>query len=139
MEEPGNGIILSRHGLNLNSSSYFPVTLLIRATVNTVTAVHEISNELPESFILSQNYPNPFNPSTTIKYALPKESNVSLKVFDILGKEVSSLVDENQPAGTYKVEWKGLNNRGESLTSGIYLYKLSVDGKNFTRKMLFIK
>ncbi len=125
--------------INLNSSSYYPVTLLIRATVNTVTAVHEISNELPESFILSQNYPNPFNPSTTIKYALPKESNVSLKVFDILGKEVSSLVDENQPAGTYKVEWKGLNNRGESLTSGIYLYKLSVDGKNFTRKMLFIK
>ncbi len=125
--------------VNLNSSSYFPVTLLIRATINSVTAVHEISNERPDEFILSQNYPNPFNPSTTINYSLPKQSNVSLKVFDILGKEVSTLVDENQSAGTYKVEWKGLNNRGESLTSGIYLYKLSVDGKNFTRKMLFIK
>ncbi len=129
----------NQNWINLNSSSYFPVTLLMRATVNTLTAVHEIDNKIPEDFILSQNYPNPFNPSTTIKYALPKESNVSLKVFDILGKEVASLVDETQHAGTYNVEWKGINNRGENLTSGIYLYKLSVNGKSFTRKMLFVK
>ena len=112
----------------MNSSSYFPVTVLIRATVNTLTAVHEISNKIPDDFVLSQNYPNPFNPSTTIRYALPKESNVSLKVYDILGKEVASLVNETQHAGTYKVEWKGINNRGENLSSGIYLYKLSVNG-----------
>ncbi len=123
----------------LNSSSYFPVTVLMRATVNTLTAVHEINNKIPEDFILSQNYPNPFNPSTTIGYALPKQSNVRLKVYDILGKEVASLVDETQSAGTYKVQWKGLNNKGENLTSGIYLYKLSVDGKSFSRKMLFVK
>ncbi len=125
--------------IQLNSSSYFPVTVLIRATVNTLTAVHDISNEIPDDFVLSQNYPNPFNPSTTISYALPKESNVSLKIYDILGKEVASLVNESQPAGTYKVEWKGLNNRGEDLSSGIYLYKLSVGDKNFTKKMLFVK
>jgi len=125
--------------IHLDQNSYFPVTVLIRAIVNTVAGIHQISNEIPNDFALTQNYPNPFNPSTTITYALPKESNVILKVYDILGKEVAVLVNEAQSTGTYKVEWKGVNDKGESLASGIYLYKLSVDGKNFTRKMLFAK
>ncbi len=125
--------------IHLDENSYFPITLLMRAIVNTVTGIHQISNEIPNDFTLLQNYPNPFNPSTTISYALPKESNVILKVYDILGKEVTLLVNEMQSSGTYNIEWKGVNNQGLGLASGIYIYNLSVNGKNFTKKMILTK
>ena len=69
---------------------------------------------------LSQNYPNPFNPSTTIKYSIPKQSNVTLKVFDVLGSEVATLVNKEQPQGNYEVEFDGAE-----LTSGIYFYRIT--------------
>jgi len=86
-------------------------------------------------FYLEQNYPNPFNPSTKIKYQVPDHGKVSLKVFDILGNEITTLVNENQPAGSYEVEFI---TKGE-LTSGIYLYQLSVGSFTAIKKMLLIK
>ncbi len=93
---------------------------------------------LPIKFSLSQNYPNPFNPSTKINYDLPRNSYVALKVFDISGREVMTLVNENQPAGFYTAE---LN--GKSFSSGVYIYRLSAksDGSEnvLTKKMLLVK
>jgi predicted GH43/DUF377 family glycosyl hydrolase len=76
---------------------------------------------IPEVYELSQNYPNPFNPSTIIKYDIPNESNVILKVFDVLGREVTTLVNKQQKAGYYEVSWNAVNN-----SSGVYFYKIQV-------------
>jgi hypothetical protein len=89
---------------------------------------------LPSTFALGQNYPNPFNPATVIKYQLPNSSNVIIKVFDILGKEVSTLVNERIEAGYHQVEFNGGN-----LASGLYLYKIEADGFTEVKKMMLIK
>ena len=85
-------------------------------------------------FSLSQNYPNPFNPSTKIKYSVPQSSIVLLKVFDVLGDEIATLVDEEKPAGTYEVEFDG-----NGLTSGLYFYRLQAGSFVATKKMLLMK
>ena len=110
----------------------------------TGTAVEEaIPGELPTSFQLKQNYPNPFNPTTTISFDLPTRSKVTLKVFNLLGQEVSTLIDKELPANSYKVEWDGRSNTGESVASGIYFYKLIAEAANKefveTKKMMLLK
>ena len=92
------------------------------------------NNQIPENFILYQNYPNPFNPTTTIAYQIPERDFVTLKVYDILGREVATLVNEEKPAGTYEVQFAG---RG--LTSGIYFYQLKSGNYLETKKMILIK
>ena len=77
---------------------------------------------LPKKFVLNQNYPNPFNPSTVISYQLPMSSQVTLKVYDMLGKEVTTLVDAKQDAGTYKKEWNAAK-----LASGVYFYRIQTE------------
>jgi len=87
-----------------------------------------------DDFRLSQNYPNPFNPTTTIEYQIPKSSFVTIKVYDALGKEVVTLINEEKPAGVHEVEFEP-----KDLTSGLYLYKISVGGFEQTGKMLLLK
>jgi hypothetical protein len=91
-------------------------------------------SEIPAGFSLSQNYPNPFNPSTTIEFALPKSGNVSLVVYNSIGKEVKTLVSENMAAGTYTVTYDA-----SELTSGMYFYKIVTNGFTDTKKMLLVK
>jgi len=93
-------------------------------------------DEVPESFALMQNFPNPFNPETTISYSVTTPSNVSLKVYDVLGKEVAALVDEYRPAGTYNSQFSIGNYQ---LTSGIYFYTLKAGGFAQTKKMILAK
>jgi hypothetical protein len=88
----------------------------------------------PKSFRLSQNYPNPFNPTTTIRFDLPKSSFVTLKIFDILGREIITLVNEKRPTGEYAVEW---NENG--FPNGIYLYRLKAGDYIETRKLVLQK
>jgi hypothetical protein len=88
---------------------------------------------------LSQNFPNPFNPSTKIEFTIPSNvrgemSNVSLKIYDVLGNEVTTLVNENKPEGTYEVDFNGVG-----LTSGIYYYRLESEGFVQTKKMILLK
>ncbi|MDP4117549.1 MAG: T9SS type A sorting domain-containing protein, partial [Bacteroidota bacterium] len=97
-------------------------------------AVKEINSDIPSNFVLNQNYPNPFNPSTTIRYSIPLSGNVTLKIYDVLGKEVVSLVNEYQTAGTYSVEFNGTK-----LSSGIYFYSLNNGSNVLTKKLVLLK
>jgi hypothetical protein len=102
---------------------------------NATTSVEEKGNNItPTEFMLSQNYPNPFNPSTTIQYSIPKVSNVVVKVYDVLGNEVATLVDEYKEAGRYEV-----NFDASKLSSGIYFYKLQAGNFVETKKMILMK
>jgi hypothetical protein len=84
-------------------------------------------------FSLEQNYPNPFNPSTTLRYSIPLQSKVIIKVYDILGKEIETLVNEEKAIGTYEVEF----NAGK-LSSGIYFYQMEAENYTQTKKMLLL-
>ena len=101
---------------------------------------YELNSEIiisaPVKFSLAQNYPNPFNPSTMIRFTVPVAGNVSLKVYDALGNEVATLVNENKEPGSYDAEF---NIKNEVVSSGIYFYKLETEGFNETKKMLLLK
>ncbi|MFZ4590311.1 MAG: T9SS type A sorting domain-containing protein, partial [Ignavibacteria bacterium] len=99
-----------------------------------LTGVENISAEVPGSYSLGQNYPNPFNPSTVVSFQLSVVSDVSLKVYDVQGREVQTLVNERLNAGTYEVKFDG-----SMLTSGVYFYRLFTDGFSDAKKMLLIK
>jgi len=86
------------------------------------------------SFKLEQNYPNPFNPTTQITYSIPVQSHVKLNIYNVLGNEVATLVDEEKPAGEYSVKFDA-----SALSSGIYIYRLQTDYSIITKKMTFIK
>jgi len=117
----------------------YDYTLFIRASIKTATGVTEIDTRVPERFEVMQNYPNPFNPSTSIKYSLPKAENVKITIYDMTGKQVAELVNQQQEPGTYEVTWNSRDNSGNTVASGIYLYTIEA-GKNFqTNKMLLLK
>jgi len=99
-----------------------------------LTGIENNKNQIPSSFSLSQNYPNPFNPSTIIKYQIPKESFVTLKIYDVLGREVKQLVNEEKSAGNYSVT---LN--ASSLASGIYFYRITAGSYTSIKKMVLLK
>ena len=95
---------------------------------------NEITTSLPTEFSLSQNYPNPFNPSTVINYELPSSNFVTLKIYDLVGKEVATLMNEKLDAGRYTATFNGSN-----LASGMYFYKISAGNFTFVKKMVLIK
>jgi YVTN family beta-propeller protein len=99
-----------------------------------VTSVKQISQLMPDHFALSQNYPNPMNPSTTISFNLPVKSFVSLKVFDMLGREVASIISQELPAGTYARQW----NAGK-MSSGVYFYRLQAGSFTQTKRLVLLK
>jgi len=93
-----------------------------------------ISSQIPGKFMLNQNYPNPFNPKTIINYQLPMSSDVKLKIYDVVGREVDVLINQKQNAGTYEVEWNASNYPG-----GVYFYKIFTNDFSETKKMVLIK
>jgi len=109
--------------------------------LQTCTDVKEEDEEIkvPASFSLNQNYPNPFNPETKIEYFLPKETQVRIDIFNIIGQRVKTLVNQRETAGHKKVIWDGKNERGEAVSSGIYFYRLEADNFTQTRKMILMK
>ena len=94
---------------------------------------------LPTSYALGQNYPNPFNPGTMIDYALPNAGHVTLEIFNVLGQEVRTLVNEFNTAGLHTVEWDGRSNDGATVSTGIYLYRIQASEFTQTRKMILVK
>jgi flagellar hook assembly protein FlgD len=93
----------------------------------------------PSDFVLYHNYPNPFNPATTIRYAIPQAERVTLRVYNILGQQVASLVDGRQEAGFYAAQWDGKDARGRGVASGIYFYRIQAGKFVRTEKMLLLK
>jgi len=93
-----------------------------------------IGNKVPDKFELLQNYPNPFNPNTTIRFNIPSNEFVILKIYDVLGREAGTLVNENLKAGEYSVNFNAFN-----LTSGVYFYKLTTGTKSDVKKMIVTK
>lgn len=140
----GNTIGRNVAGLSDSTSYYYQVRAYnsgdtssnsntITVTTN-VTSVEQIRSDIPLTYALSQNYPNPFNPTTTIQFALPKKSRVTLKLFDMIGREVVTLIDGESPAGEFKV-LLGAGN----LPSGVYFYRLETRDFVRTRKLTLLK
>lgn len=101
---------------------------------STLVGVNKRINSLPSGYALEQNYPNPFNPSTTLSYSIPNQGMVELKIYDVLGREVATLVSKEQQAGSYEVQFDA-----SRLTSGIYFYQLSSEGYVESKKMVLLK
>ena len=99
-----------------------------------ITALNNVSSEIPNEFALHQNFPNPFNPSTTIGFTLPQKGVVKLAIFNVLGKEVSTVINQALNAGEYRI-----NFNGEMLSSGVYYYNLTTKDVNVTRSMILLK
>jgi hypothetical protein len=121
--------------MNANAVVFLPVAPV---------SVDKEEGSLLQEFELNQNYPNPFNPSTKIKYSVPQLSNVLIKVYDILGNEVETLVNEEKPAGSYEVEFFAIGGSASggdawNLSSGIYFYKLIAGNIVVTKKMVLLK
>lgn len=108
--------------------------LINPAKVDVITGVESRQNNIPTEFSLSQNFPNPFNPSTTISYDLPKNEFVTMKVYDMLGREVAILLNEERPAGRYTVEWNAKN-----AASGLYIARMRAGDFAKTIKMTLMK
>ena len=118
-------LLTADNGLPLGDLTWWP---------DKVTGVKKVSNSLPTQFTLSQNYPNPFNPTTNIKYSVTKSGMVTLKVYNLLGQEVATLVSQNQKPGNYMVDFNATN-----LASGVYMYRLQAGNFSLTKKMILLK
>jgi FlgD Ig-like domain/Carboxypeptidase regulatory-like domain/PQQ-like domain len=99
----------------------------------------ETNSNLPVTYSLKQNYPNPFNPITTIKYQLPEQQFVKVEIFNSIGEVVNTIVNQNQNAGEYSVVWNGKNSSGQSLASGIYIYRIKAGSFVEVKKMMMLK
>ncbi len=98
-----------------------------------------VDAEIPTAYRLAQNFPNPFNPATTIKFDMKEKGLVSLKVYNVAGQLVRTLVDGVQDAGTYSIAWDGRNNGGSDVATGVYFYKMETNGFSSTKKMVMLR
>jgi hypothetical protein len=132
---------------NVSLSSYGSVIytistqeeMVILPVIPPIVSVDEQTADNPVDYNLFQNYPNPFNPSTTIRYSIVEPGNVSIKIYDILGREIKTLVNDVRNAGTYSSTWNGDNDFGNKVSSGIYLYRMEAGSFVDTRKMILLK
>jgi flagellar hook assembly protein FlgD len=94
---------------------------------------------MPHELELKQNYPNPFNPATTIEFTLPRSGYTRLEIYNITGQRVQTLIDRNLPAGSHRVTWTAVDADGQPLPSGIYYYRLTAEGREYSRQMILVK
>jgi hypothetical protein len=134
--DTNNAIIVSDAATNGDVVVADAVRILSFDSTTAVTGVESGRSYIPGNFLLFQNYPNPFNPSTNIEFALSKSSKVMLKVYDILGREIKTLINEEKPAGTHSLQFDAGRNH---LTSGVYFYRLIAGGFSETRKMVLLR
>ncbi len=125
-------------GLVITSNDPNTPEVAIPIHLDVTTSIRE-QIEIPEQFRLYQNYPNPFNPSTTIRYDLPQSSEVSLVIYDILGRSVWNYEESNHPAGYYSLQWDGLNQNGKQVASGVYLISFSTPEFRAVQKAVLIR
>jgi hypothetical protein len=99
----------------------------------------EKDNEIPREMELEQNYPNPFNPKTTVKYAMARDTKVTIQIYNLLGQRIRTLIDSDQTAGYKSIDWDGANNDGIAVCSGVYFYQMKAEDFVSTKKMLLLK
>jgi hypothetical protein len=134
-----NTLIDWKDSLTISNNSLNKPLLKVGIWGNTILDIQD-EETIPSKFSLSQNYPNPFNPETAISYKLPAASKVSIKVYDVLGREVATLVDEYKQAGSYNVTFNARHlERSREIQSGVYFYRLQTGSFSETKKMLLIK
>ena len=102
-------------------------------------SMQNIEELIITSFSLNQNYPNPFNPTTKFTYTINSPGMVSLKIYNVMGKLVRTIFQEYKEEGTFEVHWNGLDDNRQSISSGIYFYRFSMEGKSYTKKMILSK
>lgn len=133
------------YNLNVNlkdgTKVIYNVTEISRIDFSGITSIEDgqrISNII-KSFKLLQNYPNPFNPSTSIEYEIPKSGGVEISIYDLNGRLVKTLVQENQQQGRHKVIWDGLDKSNQKVVSSFYIYSIKFDNTTLSKKMVLIK
>ena len=124
--------LLHQKGIGTNQLSEIELVGDGAGLVTSVRPEREVA--LPSDFRLFQNYPNPFNPSTTIKFYLPRTENVSLRLYDVTGREVESLVEGEVPAGMHELHWT-MNSQ----SSGVYIYRMRAGGFTEAKKLIYQK
>jgi hypothetical protein len=97
------------------------------------------SDLIPEVFALHQNYPNPFNPLTQIRYDLPEDSDVSITIFDLMGRNIKTLLKKKEAAGFRSISWDATNQNGEPVSAGMYIYLIQANTFRETKKMILLK
>ena len=122
---------------NWNSSGTFISQGISGIEIESLLSIYD--NMLPKEFALHQNYPNPFNPVTNLRFDLPYDANVSLIVYDLLGREVARLVNGFQEAGYKSFKWNAMNNYGKPVSAGVYVYRIQTGQFIQTRKMVLLK
>ncbi|GAB4325249.1 MAG: hypothetical protein Kow0074_18800 [Candidatus Zixiibacteriota bacterium] len=115
------------------------MTGVITVEMNTGVLDGDAASTVPGVFALQQNYPNPFNSATVIRYTLERDATVRLEVFDVLGRIIATIVDGPQALGVHEAVWNGMNDNGDAVASGIYFYRLEVNGDILSRKMTMLK
>ncbi len=101
--------------------------------------VNTDENNIPVDFHLAQNFPNPFNPSTKIEFSIPVTAHVTISIFNILGQETATIIDEIKSAGNYSITWDGVDSYGQKVSSGIYFYRINADDYTDSRKMALVQ
>jgi len=137
----GTLVNLELQNIYANDAEGKPVFFTAEPGTPVVTDVRPQSSNgaIPSRFALAQNFPNPFNPATLIQFDIAEATHVSLTVYDILGRRVRALVSEDKPAGSYKVQWDGLDNSGQPVANGIYIYQLQASDFVAHKKMVMMK
>jgi len=119
-------------------ASYYGALLNGCGTLTLIDPVHALK-ALPETLALEGNYPNPFRGQTTLRFALPEATDVTLSVYDVRGRKVATLVDRALPAGTHDVTWNGRSDSGRKLASGIYFYRIEAGAVTQTKRLTLIQ
>ena len=137
VEAPIDGVAFAG---NLAGTFYLDdVRLLTAVEIQRKTAVEDEKSSTPATFALDQNYPNPFNSGTVIHFELPEAGETELAVYNLVGQRVASLMDGSREAGQYTLRWDGRDDRGQSVASGVYLYRLRAGDQVQTRKLLMLR
>ena len=122
-----------------NNGSQSMYSSVASFSTGNITSVEPVQQVIPANFELAQNYPNPFNPTTSITYSIPKDNFVSIKVYDMLGREVATLVNDYKSAGNHTINWNGEDNSGQKVASGTYIYRITAGNFVATKKMVLLK
>ncbi len=123
--------------LNAGASGFWYTTLEEITVVS--STVEQLGEEIPVKYELRQNYPNPFNPTTRIKYGLPESARVRVTIYNVLGQLVSTIMNKDQAAGYYELNWDARTDAGATLPSGLYFYRVETKNFSATRSMIFQK